>query len=40
MSKERLTRPERLALARAVLRGAVSGVARAVTNWLLQQLSS
>ncbi len=40
MSKERLTRPERLALARAVLSGAVSGIVRAVTSWLLQQLSS
>ncbi|WP_405734973.1 hypothetical protein OG607_41570 [Streptomyces sp. NBC_01537] len=40
MSSKRLTRRERLALARATLNGAVSGIVRAVTAWLLDQLSS
>ncbi|WP_406490637.1 hypothetical protein OHB06_01035 [Streptomyces sp. NBC_01604] len=40
MPNKRLTRRERLALARTALNGAVSGIARAVTTWLLSQLSS
>ncbi|MFF7602967.1 hypothetical protein [Streptomyces mirabilis] len=40
MSSKRLTRRERLALAGAALRGAASGVARAVTTWFLEQLLS
>jgi hypothetical protein len=40
MSDKRRTRRERLALARTFLSGAVSGIARAVTTWLLDQLSS
>jgi hypothetical protein len=32
-----LTRAERLQLAAAVLRGALAGVARAITTWLLDQ---
>ncbi|MGX4690731.1 hypothetical protein [Streptomyces sp. JNUCC 63] len=39
MPRTRLTRRERLALARAVLRGAVSGTVRAVITWLLDQLT-
>ncbi|MET7457452.1 hypothetical protein ABZT03_37450 [Streptomyces sp. NPDC005574] len=35
MSRTPLTRRERLALARAALSGAVSGVLRAITAWLL-----
>jgi len=37
---KRLTRRERLALARTALNGTVAGIARAVTTWLLNQLSS
>jgi len=32
-----LTRAERLCLAAAALRGALAGVARAITTWLLDQ---
>ncbi|MGW3507058.1 hypothetical protein [Streptomyces sp. NPDC000994] len=39
MSRTRLTRRESLALAGAVLRGAVSGTVRAVIAWLLDQLT-
>ncbi|MFJ4513061.1 hypothetical protein [Streptomyces sp. NPDC088816] len=39
MSRTRLARRERLALAGAVLRGAVSGIVRAVITWLLEQLT-
>lgn len=40
MSRKPLTRPERLALARATFTGLLSGTARAVTAWLLDQLIS
>jgi hypothetical protein len=40
MTTKRLTRRERVALARTALNGAVAGTARAVTTWLLDQLSS
>jgi len=40
MPGKRMTRRERLALARTVLNGTVTGIARAVTTWLLNQLSS
>ncbi|MGW0631778.1 hypothetical protein [Streptomyces sp. NPDC002758] len=39
MSRTRLTRRERLVLARAVLSGAISGTLRAVITWLLDQLT-
>lgn len=39
MSRTRLTRPERLALAGAALRGAVSGTLRSLTAWLLGHLT-
>lgn len=39
MPHARLTRRERLALARAALSGAVSGAVRAALAWLLGQLS-
>jgi hypothetical protein len=39
MSRTRLTRRERLALAGAALRGAVSGILRSVTTWLLDHLT-
>ncbi|WP_405856965.1 hypothetical protein OG407_09855 [Streptomyces sp. NBC_01515] len=39
MPSKRLTRRERLTLVRSVLAGTVSGIARAVTTWLLDQLS-
>jgi hypothetical protein len=39
MSRTRLTRRERLALAGAALRGAVSGILRPVTTWLLDHLT-
>ncbi|WP_427764154.1 hypothetical protein [Streptomyces sp. DSM 41931] len=38
MSRTRLTRRERLALAGAALAGAVSGTFRAITTWLLERL--
>ncbi|WP_435220555.1 hypothetical protein [Streptomyces sp. Tue6028] len=38
MSHTRLTRRERLALARAVVSGAVSGAARASIAWILDHL--
>jgi hypothetical protein len=38
MSSKHPTRRERLALTRIVLSGAISGIARAVTTWLLDQL--
>ncbi len=38
MSSKRLTRRERLALSRIVLSSFISGVARAVATWLLDQL--
>ncbi|MGW2374689.1 MULTISPECIES: hypothetical protein [Kitasatospora] len=37
MFRTRLTRRERLSLAGALLRGAVSGIARSVTTWFLDQ---
>ncbi|MGW1916725.1 hypothetical protein ACWCQS_39990 [Streptomyces sp. NPDC002076] len=40
MSRDRLTRRERRALAGAALRGAASGILRAVTTWLLDHLTS
>jgi hypothetical protein len=39
MSRMPLTRRERMALAGAVLKGIVSGSARAVIAWLLEQLN-
>jgi hypothetical protein len=39
MSRERLTRRERLTLAGAALRGAISGTVRAITTWLLDQFT-
>lgn len=39
MSRARLTRRARLALAGAALRGAVSGILRAVVTWLLDHLA-
>jgi hypothetical protein len=39
MSHTRLTRRERLALAEAALRGAVSGIFRSVIAWLLSHLT-
>ncbi|WP_411153056.1 hypothetical protein [Streptomyces sp. A30] len=36
MSRTRLTRRERLALARTFLSGAVSGTVRAILAWLLE----
>lgn len=38
MSRKRLTRRERLALARTALNGTLSGIARAATTWLLDYL--
>lgn len=38
MPTNHLTHRERLALARTALNGTVSGIARAVTTWLLDQL--
>ena len=35
--ESRLTRAERLQLAAAALRGALTGAARAITTWLLEQ---
>jgi hypothetical protein len=35
--KSRLTRTERLELAAAALRGILSGVARAVITWLVEE---
>ncbi|WP_327341331.1 hypothetical protein [Streptomyces europaeiscabiei] len=40
MSRTRLTRGERLALARAALSGVVSGTVRAILTWLLGWHSS
>lgn len=39
MPHKRFTRPERLALAGAALRGAVSGILRPVMSWLLDRLT-
>lgn len=39
MSRTRLTRRERLALAGAALAGAVSGILRAMIIWLLDHLT-
>lgn len=39
MSRPRLTRRERLALAGAALSGAVSGIVRPVVTWLLEHLT-
>lgn len=39
MSRMRLSRRERLALAGAALGGAVSGILRAVVKWLLDHLT-
>ncbi|WP_268250774.1 hypothetical protein [Streptomyces djakartensis] len=39
MPRTRLTRRERLAVACAVLQGAVSGTVRTVIPWLLDQLT-
>jgi hypothetical protein len=39
MSRTRLIRRERLALAGAALRGALSGTARAIITWLLDHLT-
>lgn len=39
MSRMRLTRRERLALAGAALSGAVSGILRPVITWLLDHLT-
>ncbi|MFB6809620.1 hypothetical protein [Streptomyces sp. NPDC056387] len=39
MSRDRLTRRERRALAGAALRGAASGLARAITTWLLDHIN-
>ncbi|WP_277879823.1 hypothetical protein [Streptomyces gobiensis] len=39
MSRKRLTRRERLTLARATLSGAVSGTVRAAVTWLLDHLA-
>ncbi len=39
MSRTRLTRRERLALAGAALGGAIAGIFRAVVAWLLDQLT-
>ncbi|RAS21313.1 hypothetical protein BCL80_1334 [Streptomyces avidinii] len=39
MSRTRLTRRERLALAGAALGGAVSGILRPVVTWLLDHLA-
>jgi hypothetical protein len=36
-TESHLTRPERLQLAGAVLRGVLAGVARAVVSWLLEE---
>lgn len=38
MSNKRLTRRERITPTRIVLGGPVSGIARAVTTWILDQL--
>ncbi|MDH2388574.1 hypothetical protein QCN29_07205 [Streptomyces sp. HNM0663] len=40
MPTRNLTRRERLAISCAVLGGILSGTARALTAWLLEQLSS
>ncbi len=40
MSRPRLTRRERMALACAVVGGAVSGAFRAACTWLLDALTS
>ncbi len=39
MPRKRLTRRERLALAGAALRGAVSGILRPVVAWFLEDLT-
>ncbi|MFF3505637.1 hypothetical protein [Streptomyces sp. NPDC003247] len=39
MSRTRLTRRERLALAGAALSGAVSGILRSAITWLLDRLT-
>lgn len=39
MSRTRLTRRERLALAGTALAGAVSGALRAIVTWLLDHLA-
>ncbi|GHD53943.1 hypothetical protein GCM10010335_67880 [Streptomyces galbus] len=39
MSRTRLTRSERLALAGAALRGAASGIVRAIVTRLLEHLA-
>ncbi|MER5662730.1 hypothetical protein [Streptomyces mirabilis] len=40
MPTDRLTRRERLALIRSAVHGVIAGVTRAVTAWLLDQMSS
>ncbi|MET8481816.1 hypothetical protein ABZV68_32270 [Streptomyces clavifer] len=39
MPRTPMTRPERLALACAALTGTVSGAVRAITAWLLNQIT-
>ncbi|MFD9984044.1 hypothetical protein ACFWZJ_27095 [Streptomyces massasporeus] len=39
MTRARLSRRETIALAGATLSGAISGMARAITAWLLEHLT-